>query len=194
MCATSDAAAQSRVGRQWLTAGLTVAPAVVTDSTASDLRLNNNVIGGGLRARLGFQHVISPSFVMAADFEFGNAYFPSSTLAADGFSDGGAGFAWQAGLIGRWVPRGDVTGPALGFGLSTFRASLPDTPIQTLSGDLRFGWYLWHGDSFVLAELGYAIPFLEGVDAPTSFDGTASNIAEQNWTLHRFMFGFSYGF
>lgn len=190
----SEAQAQSRVGRQWLTSGLSVSPSLVVDSTAKDASLPGTVVGGGLRVRLGFQHVVAAPFVMAAEIELGTQYFPGSTLAADGTSDGGGGIAWQAGLIGRWVPRRDVTGPALGFGLHTFRASLPDTPVQTLSGDLRFGWYLWRDQNFVLAELGYAIPFLEGVDAPTAFDGTTTTIAEQNWTLHRFVFGFSFGF
>ena len=194
LAVASDAFAQSRVGRQWLTAGLSISPAIVHDSSATDLRLAPNVVGGGMRARVGFQHVISAPFVMAADFEIGNAYFPASTLAADGHSNGGSGIAWQAGLIGRWIPRGDVTGPAFGLGLHTFRASLPETAVQALSADVRFGWYLWREDSFVLAEVGYAIPFLEGVDTPVAFDGSTVDVVEQEWTLHRFVFGFSYGF
>lgn len=189
-----EATAQNRVGRQWLTTGLSITPALVVDGTGADIGLPGTVVGGGVRARLGFQHVIAAPFVMAAEVELGNAYLPASTVAADGRSDGGAGVAWQVGLVGRWVPRGDVTGPAFALGLHTFRASLPDTPVQALSGDLRFGWYLWRDDSFVLAEFGYAIPFLEGVDAPVAFDGSSTTIADQNWTMHRFVFGFSYGF
>ena len=189
------ASAQSRTGRQWITTGLSVAPTLVADKTAPEIGVNKVAVGGGLRLRLGLQHVIASTFVMGADVEIGNAYLPQTTVAADGDGEAGAGFAWQAGLVGRWVPSGDVTGPALGLGLHTYRASLPDTPVQTLSGDLRFGWYLWREDSFVLAEIGYAIPLLEGVDAPDSFDGSVEQqTVEHNWTLHRMIFGFSYGF
>lgn len=190
---STPAFAQSRVGRQWITTGLSVSPTVLTDSNGAAYGASNTVIGGGLRLRLGFQHVIANPFVMAAELELGNQYFPDATLSPDGYSAAGGGFAWQAGLVGRWTPLGERSGPAVGLGLHTFRASLPDTPVQSLAGELRLGWYFWGERNFALAEIGYAAPLLEGLDIPNSY-GLDDDPVEKTWSMHRFMFGFSFGF
>lgn len=191
---STDVVAQNRVGRQWLTSGLTIAPGLVTDSTAEEVGLDPVVAMGGLRLRLGFQHVISPRFVMAAEAELGDGWVDEARLAPDGQNATSHHFAWQAGLMGRWLPRGDAAGPALGVGLHTYRARLPEAPLQTLSGDLRAGWYFWRDESFVLAELGYAPSFLAGLDLPATFGEDAPQPTPKNWSVHRFVIGFSYGF
>jgi hypothetical protein len=190
----SDASAQSRVGRQWLTTGLSVAPGIVTDSTADEVGLSPVSAMGGLRLRLGFQHVIARQFVMAAEVELGDGWIDTARLAPAGLNDSSHHFAWQAGLMGRWLPRGNAEGPALGAGLHTYRAGLPEAPLQTLSGDIRAGWYLWRNDKFVLAEIGYSPSLLSGLDLPATFGTDAPEPTPKNWTVHRFVIGFSYGF
>ena len=186
--------AQTRVGRQWVTSGLSMTPTLVVDRTADQVGVPNTAVAGGMRLRLGFQHVVSRQLVMAAEAELGQSYFRPTTISPDGRAPASTQFAWQGGIIGRWVPRGDVSGPALGFGLHMFRSALPEAAVQALSGDVRFGWYLWQLENFALLEFGYAVPFLEGIDAPETFGAEGPAFAEQNWTMHRFVLGFSYGF
>lgn len=192
---SSPATAQQRVGEQALSAGLTLAPGFFHDATANAVGLDDNSGIGGLRLRFGFHHRVSRPLAMAAEVELGQGWHAASRVAPDGFTDNDVHFAWQLGLMGRWIPRADGTGPALGFGLHTFRARLPEAPLQTLSGDLRLGWYLWQNERFVLAEVGYAIPFLSGLDLPNTFsEGVVVDNVDKNWTMHRFSLGFSVGF
>ena len=190
----ASAAAQSRVGEQWLTAGLAVTPGFFWDSTAPEVGLSRSATVGGLHARLGFQHRAGRRLVMAAEAELGQGWHNASRVAPDGRADSDHHFEWQLGLVGRLLGRDDGTGPTAGLGLHMFRAAYEEAPLQALSGDLRLGWYFWRKDNFVLGELGYAVPFLAGLDLPTQFTEEGPEHQPQSWTLHRFVVGFSYGF
>jgi hypothetical protein len=61
--------------------------------------------------------------------------------------------------------------------------------------DLRAGKFLWQGErSFVLMELGYVVPALQGLDKPSNFSDESSNDAPSDWTFHRFGLSVQYGF
>jgi len=190
----STAHAQSSVGEQWLTAGLSVTPGFFWDPTAAAVDLDRASVTGGLRARLGFQHRVASHVTMAAEAELGQGWHSANRAAPDGFASSNHHFQWQAGLVGRFLTRDDGSGPAAGLGLHMFRASLPEAPLQALGGDVRAGWFFWRKKNFVLAELGYAFPFISGLDLPFDFTDEAPDPVPKTWTLHRFVFGFSYGF
>lgn len=194
LAAPASAVAQSRVGEQWFTAGMSVTPGFFWDSTAPEVDLSKTAAVGGLHARLGLQHRAARHLVMAAEAELGQGWHNASRVAPDGFATSDKHFEWQLGLVGRLLTRDDGTGPAAGLGLHMFRAAFEEAPLQTLSGDLRLGWYFWRKDNFVLGEVGYAVPFLAGLDLPTQFSEDAPDNEPKNWALHRFLFGFSYGF
>lgn len=188
------ASAQSNVNELWLTAGLSVTPGFVWDDTAGAVGVDRAATTGGLNARLGFQHRVARHATMAAEVELGQGWNSPNRLAPDGLLRNSHHFQWQAGLVGRFLPRDDGSGLAGGVGLHMYRASLPEAAYQALGGDLRAGWYFWRRDNFVLGEIGYAFPLIAGLDLPVDFTGEAPQPAPKNFTFHRFVFGFSYGF
>ncbi len=191
--AASEVSAQSRVGEQWLAAGMTLSPGFVHHQRYGSTDRTTTI--GGLRARLGLHHLVTSRLVMAAEVELGQGWYNRHRAAPDGYADSDHHFAWQAGVMGRFLFRDDGTGPVVGTGLHIYRAALEEAPVQSLAFDVRPGWYLWKGDEFVLFELGYAIPFLEGLALPTDFSGQPNpDLVEKAWTLHRFAIGLSYGF
>jgi len=177
---------QVPVGQQRLTAGIQVAPTIIVDADVEP----KSFVAGGLRARFGLQHLLAANFVMGVEVDLGAAWFPPSQMAIDGRSNGGAALAWQAGLLGRFIPRGHLTGPSFGLGLQVFRTKTPETPFLSLAAEPRFGWYLWNEDSFVLPEIGYAIAFVEGYQSSLSDGEPVSDPP----AVHRFTVGFTYGF
>lgn len=191
---TPAVASAQQIGEQWISAGMTIAPGFVTDPTASDVGFDEVSTIGGLRARLGLHHLVSGSLSMAAEAELGRGWFDDNRLAPDGRAPSQHTFEWQLGLMGRFLPSANGRGLALGAGLHTYRAALEEAPLQVLAADLRVGWYLWKEDEFVLAEIGYALPFLAGLDLPGTFSEDAPAFVEKNWNIHRFGIGFSYGF
>jgi hypothetical protein len=183
-----------RVGQQYLTLGLTSEPGFLFDDSApNDAGFSPSSVVWSQRVRFGLQHAVHTHFYAAAEFELGGSFFNEHTANAIGKAASEKAFSWQAGLVGRFLPAGDAGGFHFGGGLSALRVSLDDAPLLVLGFDLRTGLYLWRGESFGLLEVGYVMPFIQGLSYGTDFGGTAERKTRE-WSLHRGFVSLNVGF
>ncbi len=180
-----------KVGKQYLTIGLSLQPGFLSDSVERENP--TPAFAQGTMLRLGLHHVVASQLYMGFEVEAGSQYMNEHTASADGAAPSSSSFAWQLAFLARWVPAGDDGGFHVGGGLQWFNLSFGDEGIQVLGLDVRSGWYLWRRDDFALFEVGYVVPFISGLDLPTDFTGDSEPPITKTWTLHRFMISFNYG-
>jgi hypothetical protein len=183
-----------KIGHQYLTVGLTSEPGLLLDESAPDeTGFSQRSVVWSQRLRLGLQHAVHSHFYAAAELELGMSFFNEHTANAAGKAASEKAFSWQAGLAGRFIPGGDSGGWHFGGGLSILRVALEEAPLLVLGLDLRTGVYLWQRDTFGLIEIGYVMPFIQGLMYGTDFGGTAER-KTQEWSLHRGFVSLSVGF
>ncbi len=182
-------------GKQYFTAGMSLDPGFLYDSSASELDdISSTSLTAATMASLGVTQIINRSFFMAAEGRVGMQWFDDNTAAKTGEADSSKNFAWQLGLYGHWLPFEDKLGLVAVGGMHLFQVHADDAPLQVLAGELRLGKYIWTAnEDFLLVQLGYSAPFIQGFNRPTDFSGE-SEWADRNWTFHRFTLGFQYGF
>lgn len=185
-----------RIGQQFFTLGLNLQPGFVYDRTAPDDPEWGVVAptGAGM-FRAGFHQIVSESFLMSADVDIGLQWLNEHTAETTGRAASELAFAWQLALVGRWVPGDDQSGWTVGGGPHLYQAYLADRPLQSLGLDLKAGRYIWRGnENFVLVELGYALPFIQGLNRDNDFGDENPDAVPKNWTFHRFSISLQYGF
>jgi len=185
-----------RIGQQFFALGLNLQPGFVYDRTApSDREWSVVAPTGAGTFRTGFHQIVSESLLMSAEADIGLQWLNEHTVETTGRAESELAFAWQIALIGRWVPGDGQDGWTAGGGPHFYHAYLADRPLQSLGIDLKAGRYLWQGDeTFVLVELGYAIPFIQGLNRDNDFGGDNPDAVPKNWTFHRFSISLQYGF
>lgn len=190
-----------RVGQQYGSVGVMVQPGFLYDPTfptgrtASGNSWNRLTPAAGGVLQLGFHQIVTRRFMMAAEAQIGLQWLDEHTANAQGQADSESVLAWQLGLLGRWLPFGERAGWHVGLGPSFYRAYLEGSALQMLGIDLRAGKFLWQAErSFVLLEVGYVIPALQGLDKPTKFSTGRRNDVVSDWTFHRFGLSIQYGF
>jgi hypothetical protein len=184
-----------REGMQYFAAGLSLNPGLLYDSNADQYPSQDSfTAAGGGTIRVGLHQLLTRNLVMSVEAEAGAQWLDDHTATVDGVRGSALDVAWQAGLMARWLPMGDASGFSTGLGAHFYRMALEDHPLQILGGELRIGKYFWQADeSFLLFEVGYAFPLIQGLTLPPDFEGTRDPI-ERTWSFHRFSFGFQYGF
>ena len=182
-----------KTGRQWITAGFSLSPGVLHDKNGESRGVTNDSLNVGLGYRFGLWHALTPQFYMAAEAEIGSTYFRPHTAHPLGVSDTDNAISYQLGLMGRYLPFDDDGKLTLGLGLTLFRASLDDAPLQSLSAEARVGWLMWKGFRFTTIELSYGVPVLAGLSLP-AFDYDGTDPVDKTWQFHRLGLIFSYGF
>jgi hypothetical protein len=195
--AAPAAVGETKAGKQFLTFGMQMTPGFVYDSTHPEgTEMKSTAVIGGGALTLGLQHATARNLFMSGELEAGVLWLDDHTLSRNGIAASETAPAWGAGILGRWIARGDEGGPEAGLGLHYWRAALSDGPLTVISFDLRAGWYFWPTETeFLLAEVGYRFPFIEGIDLPTNFgSGENEEVRELDAWLHRFSIGFSYGY
>lgn len=132
---------------------------------------------------------------MSADADLGLQWLNEHTADTKGRADSELAFAWQIALLGRWVPGPRQGGWTVGGGPHLYTAYLSDRPLQSLGFDLKAGRYIWKSDGeFVLFELGYGIPFIQGLNRDNAVSDGEDVDVPKNWTFHRFSISLQYGF
>ncbi len=195
-CFMAEAAAftPSRVGNQWLSTGLSLQPGLMIDGTAPKLDGFAGISPTFAQMlTLGLTHAVATRFYAGAELNLGVQWFNEHTASASAKADSEFAFAWQAGLIGRFVPGGDEGGSFGGFGIHVLRAGLEDTPLFVFAAEARVGTLIWVGEEFAMLEVGYAFPFIQGLAFGTNFGG-AEPAQSQDWSFHRFLITISKGF
>jgi opacity protein-like surface antigen len=184
-----------REGMQYFATGLSLNPGLLYDRNADEFPTQDTfTASGGGRLRLGLHQLLTRNFVMSVEAELGAQWLDEHTATVEGVRESGLDIAWQLGVMARWLPLGDQSGFATGLGAHFFRMALQDAPLQVLGGELRIGKYFWQEDErFLLVELGYTYPLIQGLTLPPDFDGTRGPV-ERTWSFHRFSIGFQYGF
>lgn len=192
-CLPASAQGRHDAKVQFLTAGLVFQPGFM-DSTSSESQASSIAYAQATTIRLGYQHRVAPGFFMSAEVEAGAQYIKEHSATLDARSTPAeTAFAWQIGMLGRWVSAESGLAPTLGAGLALFTAGLESAGLQALSFDLRAGTYFWKKDDFALIELGYSVPFIAGLNRPTDFSAEQDPAVPEDWTFHRFSLSFSYG-
>ena len=165
-------------GMQFLTAGLSLNPGFLYDESASDSDgLATTAVTTSGMARLGLHQIITRQFFMSAEGEVGVQWLNEHTADSDGIAPASSNIAWQLGLYAHWLPFGERSGWSGSFGLHLFQAHLDEAPLQVLGGELRLGKYLWSDDEqFVLVQLGYSAPIIQGLSRPTDFTGEEEQV------------------
>lgn len=194
--AAADQIVLPRIGQQYFSTGLSLQPGFVHDPSApADAKSATLAATGAGTARLGFHQIVSEQLVMAAEVDIGLQWLDEHTIETAGRADSETGVAWQIGLAGRWLPAGDRAGWSLGGGPHFYHVYLADRPVQSLGLDLRAGRFLWKKrERFVLLELGYAVPIVQGLSSSNSFRDDSGDRVPKNWTFHRFSISLQYGF
>lgn len=194
--AAADQLVLPRIGQQYFSTGLSLQPGFVYDGSApADANWTTLAAAGAGTTRLGFHQIVSEQLVMAAEVDIGLQWLDEHTLETAGRADSETGIAWQIGLAGRWLPAGDDSGWSLGGGPHFYHVYLADRPVQSLGLDLRAGRFLWQRrERFVLLELGYAAPVVQGLTSNNSFGDDSDGRVPKNWTFHRFSISLQYGF
>ncbi|MFP4597701.1 MAG: hypothetical protein ACLFVJ_05590 [Persicimonas sp.] len=182
-------------GKQYFTAGMSLDPGFLYDSSASELdEVPSTSLTAATMASLGVTQIINRSFFMAAEGRLGMQWLDDNTAAKSGEADSSKNFAWQLGLYGHWLPFEDELGLVAVGGMHLFQIHADDAPLQVLGAELRLGKYIWTAnEDFLLVQIGYSAPFIQGFNRPTEFTAE-SEWTERNWTFHRFTLGFQYGF
>jgi hypothetical protein len=190
LAASSPAAAQdagARYGQKFLTVGVTAQPGVLSDPTAdtSTTGLYPSAYTHAQMLKLGLHHVMGTQFMMSGELDLGALWVNEHTASPDGRGDSELTTAFQAAVVGRFIPSGDLGGFQTGVGLQWFRANLADAPYQSLGLDLRAGAIVWQDDArFAIVDLAYGLPLIDGLELPTDFTGERGPIA-QPWSWHR---------
>jgi hypothetical protein len=181
-------------GMRYFTWGLSLNPGVVFDDGNSQRESSSAFSTAGM-ADLGITQVINRNFFMSAEARLGIQWMDSHTATLDGQPTAASNsLAWQLGLNGHWLPLGEDVGLMGAAGLHLFRAHLDEASLQVLGAEMRLGKYIWGEDEqFLLLQIGYSAPFIQGLSRPQDFSGEAER-TERTWSFHRFMLGFQYGF
>jgi hypothetical protein len=192
--ASAQAFTPSRVGNQWLETGLSLQPGLMIDGTAP----KSDGFAGISPAfaqmlTLGLVHAVDTRFYAGAELNLGLQWMNEHTASASAKADSEFAFAWQAGLIGRFIPGGDEGGSFGGLGIHVMRAGLEDAPLFVFAAEARVGTLIWFGEEFAKLEVGYAFPFIQGLAFGTNFGG-AEPAQSQDWSFHRFLISISKGF
>ncbi len=188
--AASPASAQdagARFGQKFLTLGATSQPGLLVDDTAdtSTPGLYTNAYTHAQMLKLGLHHVMGTQFMMSGEFDLGALWVNEHTAAQEGQGASELTTAFQAAVVGRFIPSGDLGGFQAGVGLQWFRANLADAPYQSLGLDVRVGAIVWQNDAhFAIIDVGYGLPLIDGLELPTDFTGERGPI-EQTWFWHR---------
>lgn len=181
------------VGRQFLTAGLQLEPGILHDPGAEGREAPaRNALNLTGQVVLGLHHIQSTQFYMSGELGLGLGYFDAHGAAPDGTGEQDLAFAWQAGLVGRWLPWEDQAGWTVGLGAHLYRAFLDEAPLNALAFEPRLGRYVWRDDDhFVLLEAGYAFSFIQGLSLPSPFtrEEDAPPYVARSWTFHRWSLG-----
>ena len=185
-----------RVGQQFLSAGLSLQPGFLYDEAPPAARQFNTVAPTAAgTSRFGFHQILTEQFMMSAEADLGLQWFNDHTAHVDGEAASELAFAWQIGLIGRWLPFGERAGWTLGTGPHLYNVYLSGQPLQSLGLDLRAGRYIWQGtEKFVLFEIGYSLPFIQGLQRDNDYVTESDRGVPKNWTFHRFTLSIQYGF
>ena len=184
-----------RIGQQFLSAGLTLQPGFLYDRTTPSTSDFSAVTAAGAGTiRLGFHQILSEGFIMSAEADLGAQWFNEHTAETRGRADSELAFAWQLGLMGRWLPFGLESGWEVGLGPQLYTVHLSDRPLMSLGVGLRAGHYIWRGsEHYALVEFGYSAPFIQGL-RNRDFVSEDGGRAPEDWTFHRFMLSIQYGF
>lgn len=186
-----------RVGQQFLAVGLSLQPGFVYDETHPDAPGFNTVTPAAAgMGRFAFHQIIAETFMMSAEADLGLQWFNEHTARVSGRASSELAFGWQVGLYGRWLPFGEREGWTVGGGPQWYNVYLSGQPLQSLGLDLRAGRYIWQNtEEFVLVELGYSVPFIQGLQRDNDLISGESDPGEpKNWTFHRFSITVQYGF
>lgn len=185
---------ETRVGKQYLTAGMHLQPGFLRDSTVpANPDWNRTAATAGGVVRVGFFHILALPFTMGAEIDVGRVWFDEHTLSQDGIADSEYAWAFQLGLTGRWFFLEEGEGPSLGFGMHARWDLLSDVTYNTFSPHLRLGWTWWQAERALQLEVGYTTPAIAGLNIPTDFSGMGPEAAPQDSRLHRFSIGFNVG-
>jgi hypothetical protein len=184
-----------RVGQQFFSVGGSLQPGFLYDRTSPNERRWNTVAPTGAGTlRGGFHQILSESLIMSAEVDVGLQWLNEHTAHTNGRANSEFAFGWQAGILGRWMPAGERAGWAIGAGPHWYNLYLADQPLQSLGVDLRAGHYIWESsEEFVLLELGYSIPLIQGLKRDSNYAEESSSVPK-NWTFHRFSISIQYGF
>ena len=191
--AQSSRVGQARYGQRFKSIGWSAQPAIVLDGDAPPTTAHNEpMIGWGTLLTFGLHHYLHPHFAMAAELGLGLQWFDEHTISPDGASASEKALAWQAGLMGRYIPSERLQGPSLGLGMHLFNARLKEAPLQQLAAELRAGWIVWRGErapQFAIAEFGLSAPIVQGLKLPDQVIVIQGEepvaLAPPNWSLWR---------
>jgi len=194
--ARADPIRMPRIGQQFFTVGLNLQPGFMfDDNPPADPDWGTVSPTNASMARVGFQQIVSESFLMSVDADLGVQWLNEHTAERRGRADSEFAVAWQLAITGRWVPGSGQSGWSFGGGPHLYTAHLRDRPLQSIGFDLKAGRYIWQRDEkFVLVELGYAVPFVQGLTRDDTVSGDREEFAPKNWTFHRFSFSIQFGF
>ena len=188
--------AGARFGQKFLTLGVTSQPGLLVDDTAdtSAPGLYTNAYTHAQMLKIGLHHVMGTQFMMSGEFDLGALWVNENTASPDGLGDSQLTTAFQAAVVGRFIPSGDLGGFQAGVGLQWFRANLADAPYQSLGLDLRVGAIVWQDDArFAIVDVGYGLPLIDGLELPTDFTGERGPV-EQPWFWHRLSVSMQFNF
>lgn len=193
----SDAFAQqdvgmARYGQRYITLGYSAQPGLTWDDDAPPTSSHRDVAATwGSFAKVGLHHLVQPRFVMAGEVDLGVQWMDEHTVALGGVAKSERVFAWQLGLVGRFMPSGDHSGLGLGMGLGFTAVNFDVAPYRGLSLDARVSWTVWrdsHTPRFAMVEVGWGVPVVAGLQFPPDFILEGMNppeVAEQNWHWSR---------
>ncbi|MFB6375679.1 MAG: hypothetical protein ABEN55_21795 [Bradymonadaceae bacterium] len=185
-----------RIGQQFLAVGLALQPGFLYDETHPDASQFNTVTptAAGM-SRFAFHQILSERLMMSAEADLGLQWFNDHTAHIDGRADSEIAFGWQLGLYGRWLPFGERNGWEIGGGPQLYQVHLAGQPLQSLGLGVKAGRYIWQStEEFVLVELGYSVPFIQGLLRNNDIVREDDSAVPKNWTFHRFSISVQYGF
>lgn len=186
---------EARYGQRYKSMGLVTQPGLIFDEDApptADHKERMPVMGSLVVFSL--HHILHPHLMMGAELGAGLIWLDEHTVSPRGVAASEKAFAWQAALLGRFLPMEDVQGLSFAGGLHLYGARLNDAPLQQLALDLRTGWMFWRGErspQFAMIELGVGVPVVQGLRLPLEqqvvlIDGQEPvQVEPSNWSLWR---------
>ncbi len=191
-----DGLSTARFGQRYLTVGWVTQPGVITDDNEPPTeRHSEAAFATAGMVKVGLHHMIHPKIAMSAEVDLGVQWVDDHTAAPDGAAREETAFGWQLGIMGRWIPSGDLSGVSAGAGLHLFNARLEEAPFQSMAFEGRLGWVFWRGEReprFAMIELGWSLPIVSGLRLPNQFTTGNEEVnveANQNWSWQRGMIG-----
>lgn len=182
----------ARFGQRYITVGFTSQPGLILDEDAPPSDAHRDVtLSWGNSLKVGLHHLLHPRFTMSAEADLGLQWMDDHTVARSGVADSERALMWQLGLVGRFIPSGDLSGLSLGLGMHMFHAGLADAPVRALDLELRAGWLIWKGEQkprFVMLELGWGLPIVSGFKLPEDFGAEPTPI-DNDWSWSRGLIG-----